>query len=168
MAAITICSDFGAPQNKVSHWGAMYLYIYLSNNGEFYIYTAPIMGSPKTFVSLYIYSRALLGFQSDCQRKIPSSFPQEERKRNHLKYTTGILFILVKSALNCWCLVSKSCPTLLWPHGLESTRLPQARILEWIAISFSRWSSWPRDRPCVSCTGRRILYHWATGKPEIN
>ena len=38
----------------------------------------------------------------------------------------------------------------------------QARILEWVAISFSRASSWPRDWNCVSyisCTGRRVLYH---------
>ena len=42
-------------------------------------------------------------------------------------------------------------PDSLWPHGLRS--LPgssvhgifQARILEWVAISFSRRSSWPRD-----------------------
>ena len=38
----------------------------------------------------------------------------------------------------------------------------QARILEWFAISFSRGSSQPRDQTCVSCTGRRILYHSAT------
>ena len=35
----------------------------------------------------------------------------------------------------------------------------QARILEWVAISFTRGSSWPRDRTCVSCIGRQILYH---------
>ena len=38
-------------------------------------------------------------------------------------------------------------------------------IPEWVAISSSRGSSWPRDRTCascVSCMGRRILYHWAT------
>ena len=38
----------------------------------------------------------------------------------------------------------------------------QARILEWIAISFSRGSSQPRDWTHVSCMGRLILYHWAT------
>ena len=68
------------------------------------------------------------------------------------------------------CLVSELYPTLLWPHGC---RLPgssvygisQARILEWVAIPFSRGCSWPRDQtpvPCVSCIGRWILYHWAT------
>ena len=40
----------------------------------------------------------------------------------------------------------------------------QARILDWVAISFSRGPSWPRDRTWVSCIGKRILYHWATKK----
>ena len=38
----------------------------------------------------------------------------------------------------------------------------QGRILEWVVISFSRGSSWPRDWPHVSCMGRQIPYHWAT------
>ena len=33
--------------------------------------------------------------------------------------------------------------------------ISQARILEWVAISFSRASSWPRDRTHVSC-----FLHW--------
>ena len=32
--------------------------------------------------------------------------------------------------------------------------ISQARILEWVAISFSRESSQPRDRICISCIGR--------------
>ena len=39
-------------------------------------------------------------------------------------------------------------------HGIS-----QARILEWVAIYFSRVSSRPRDLTHVSCTGRWIL-HW--------
>ena len=41
----------------------------------------------------------------------------------------------------------------------------QARILEWVAIFFSRGSSWPSDGTrvsCVFCIGRQILYHCAT------
>ena len=30
------------------------------------------------------------------------------------------------------------------------------------AVPFSRGSSRPRDQTCASCTGRKILYHWAT------
>ena len=36
-----------------------------------------------------------------------------------------------------------------------------ARTLEWVVISFSRGSSWPRDRTHF-CIGRQILYHRAT------
>ena len=41
----------------------------------------------------------------------------------------------------------------------------QARILEWVAISYSRGSSRPRNRTdvsCISCIGRHMLYHCAT------
>ena len=34
----------------------------------------------------------------------------------------------------------------------------QARILEWVAISFSWGSTRPRDQPQVCCIGRWILY----------
>ena len=40
--------------------------------------------------------------------------------------------------------------------------ISQARILKWVAISFSRESSQPRDQTHVFCIGRQILYHWAT------
>ena len=39
----------------------------------------------------------------------------------------------------------------------------QARELKWVAISFSRGSSWPRDQAhvsCISCIDMQILYHW--------
>ena len=43
----------------------------------------------------------------------------------------------------------------------------QARILEWIAIPFSRRSSWPRDQTPVSCTaGRFFLLSEPSGKPR--
>ena len=38
----------------------------------------------------------------------------------------------------------------------------QARILEWVAIPFSRGSSWPRDPTHVSCIGSWAIYHQAT------
>ena len=38
-------------------------------------------------------------------------------------------------------------------HGIY-----QARVLEWVAISFSRGSAWPRDWTRVSCIVGRTLY----------
>ena len=40
----------------------------------------------------------------------------------------------------------------------------QARILDWVAISFSRGSSWPRDRTWVSRIAGRCFTIWATRK----
>ena len=50
------------------------------------------------------------------------------------------------------------------PPGSSVHGISQARVLGWVAISYSRGSSQPRDWTrisCVSCIGRRILYHWA-------
>ena len=43
----------------------------------------------------------------------------------------------------------------------------QARVLEWVAISFSRGSSQPRDQTHVSCTGRWILVGHP-GSPHVH
>ena len=50
------------------------------------------------------------------------------------------------------------------PPGSSVCGIIQARMLEWVAISSSRGSPWPRDHTLVSCgccIGRWILYHWA-------
>ena len=61
-------------------------------------------------------------------------------------------------------LVAKLCPILCDPidHSLPGSSVhgtSQARILKWVAISFSRGSSQPRDQTPVSCIGRWILDH---------
>ena len=65
------------------------------------------------------------------------------------------------------CLVSQSCPTFCdlmncilqvsSVHGIL-----QASILEWVAIPFSRGSSWPRDWTQVSCIAGGFFTIWAT------
>ena len=48
------------------------------------------------------------------------------------------------------------------PPGFSVHRISQARILEWVVISFSRASYWSRDQTrvsYVSCIGRHVLYH---------
>ena len=68
--------------------------------------------------------------------------------------------------------VAQSCPTLCDPvdcnlPGFSVHEIFQATVLEWVAISFSRGSSWPRDRTQFSCiAGRRFIF-WATRKPLI-
>ena len=66
----------------------------------------------------------------------------------------------------CCCSVTKSFGTPMDcnPPGSSVHRIFQARILEWVAVFFSRESSRTRDQTHVYCIGRQILYHWATGK----
>ena len=56
----------------------------------------------------------------------------------------------------CVCSLAKSCPTLCdymdcGPPGSSVHEISQTRMLEWVAISFSRGSSRPRDRTHISC-----------------
>jgi len=54
------------------------------------------------------------------------------------------------------------------PHDSSVHEILQVRILEWVAISYSRGSFQGRDQTCVSCIGRRILYHLShLGSPNI-
>ena len=52
-------------------------------------------------------------------------------------------------------------PGLCSPPGSSVHRILQARILEWVAMSFSRGSSRPRNWTQASCTAGRFLTNWA-------
>ena len=70
----------------------------------------------------------------------------------------------------CWCSVAQLCPTLCnsmdcSPPGSSVCGIFQAKILEWVGISFSRGSYWPRDRTHVSCTAGRFFSTEPQGKP---
>ena len=79
-----------------------------------------------------------------------------------------LTFSWVKADSVCVCvLVIQLCLTLCDPmdcslpassvHGIL-----QARILEWVAIPFSRGSSWPRNWTWVSHIAGRVFTIWAT------
>ena len=85
------------------------------------------------------------------------------------KEFTYLYTILPKIFLPCdqkWVKVAQSCLTLCDPmdysppcssvHGIL-----QARILEWVAIPFSRGSSQPRGQTQVSCTAGKVFTVWA-------
>ena len=94
-------------------------------------------------------------------------------------------FLFTRCVCVCVCVHMRTCAQLLscvWlcdsmdcsPPGSCVHGIPQARILEWVTISSSRGSSWPRDQTCVSCnscTGRQILlslYHLGSIKVSIS
>ena len=82
----------------------------------------------------------------------------------HVSHTINLSFML-----HFYCLIAKSCPTLLWPllARILCPWLSQARTFEWVATSFSRDSSQPRVWTHISCIGRWILYHWATREANV-
>ena len=68
--------------------------------------------------------------------------------------------------------VAQSCPSLCdpmdcSPPGSSVHGILQARILEWVAISFSRRTSWPRDRTQVSCIAGWHFTVWATREHSL-
>ena len=76
----------------------------------------------------------------------------------------------VREKWKCWLL---SCVWLFCnpmdysPLGSSVHGIFQARILEWIAISSSRWPSWPRDWTLVSCISSRLFTVWATAEAQM-
>ena len=71
-----------------------------------------------------------------------------------------------------WCfnhsVVSDCCDAMdCSPPGSSVHGILQARILEWVAIPFSRGSSQPRDRTHVSCIAGRFFTAEPPGKTHI-
>ena len=72
------------------------------------------------------------------------------------------------------CVYSPSCvqvfSTTPWTVALQALLcvhgILELRILEWVAISYYRRPSPPRDGTHVSCIGRWVLYHWATRRKK--
>ena len=79
------------------------------------------------------------------------------------------------SPLFTFCVHAQSCPTVWDPMNCSLSDssvhgILQARILEWVAISFSMGSSRPRDGArvsWVSCTAGGFFTCWAIGESFI-
>ena len=83
-------------------------------------------------------------------------------------YNLSSLVIFLCCALY---LVTQSCPTLrdsmdCSPQASLSIGSLQVRILEWVAISFSKESFQPRDWTHISHISGRFFMVWAPGKPK--
>ena len=78
----------------------------------------------------------------------------------HMKRCSAALVLKVK--------VAQSCLTLCNPMDYTVRGILQARILEWVAFSFSRRSSQPRDWTRVSCTAGGFFTIWAMREAPIS
>ena len=113
-----------------------------------------------TFILLLLVTNRLLS----CILLLEGTGRMEGKKaRKKEDEEQGISSILIKVKM----LAAQSWP-ILWDHmdcsppGSSVHGIFQARTLEWVAISFSRGSSWPRNRTQVSCIAGRFFTVWAT------
>ena len=101
---------------------------------------------------------AVLGAVDEVTMQEMLSSPQQTWKTNEGGKSN--LHVCVRSVTQSY--LSLCDPTDCSPSGSPIHGIFQARILEWVAISYSRGSSCPRDWTQVSCIsgfGRWILYH---------
>ena len=100
--------------------------------------------------------------------KIVTEYLWKERRKDEGKGKELKLTVLLK--VKVW--VTQSCPTLCdltdcTPPGFSVHGILQARILEQVAIPFSKRSSWFRDQTQVSYTAGRFLTIWATRETQL-
>ena len=86
-------------------------------------------------------------------------------------YQSALSFkLLIKTESGEWGSRAMSMPGFSWIPWKSIHGIFQARILEWVGISSSRGSSWPRDQTrvsCVSCTAGRFFNAEPLGKPLL-
>ena len=99
---------------------------------------------------------------------LPQTLLPRRRNENQVLYLPEENWVMTKVVL---CLVSQSCLTLCdpvdySPPGSSVHGILQARILEQVAMPFSRRSSQPRDRTQVSCIAGGFFTDWATREAQ--
>ena len=70
--------------------------------------------------------------------------------------------------LSLWVMSDSCCPMGCSLPSSSVHGIFQARILEWVAISFSRGSSQPRDQTPVSCIAGGVFIIWATRETPLS
>ena len=127
-------------------------------------------GAPIVFDSGLSFQRCVLvnslGGWTSCFSLLSKSRRAVWYHRDDFSLWAGLLEVILKEwgLLNSRFLKSVSHSVVfnsLWPPWMVTL---QARILEWVAISFFRGSSCPRNWTQVSYIGRWFLYHWTMKK----
>ena len=110
-----------------------------------------IYSSPKTSLEYLLSTSAHWRSRENSHRMVDTSFTQ-------VGTGTGVNRKKVKLLSRVWLCNPMDCSL----PGSSVHAIFQARVLEWVAISFSRGSSWPSDLTWVSCIAGRCFTIWAT------
>ena len=167
MAAVTVCSDFGAPENKICHC-FYFFHIYLPWSDEIGYHNFSFLNVWLTESVCWVFHRMFL--------------------KNHLYLLIlcVLILILIQFFLRflvpfiifnynmfllsffdfCWkkAKVAQLCQLFPDPMNYTIYGILQARKLEWVAVPFSMGSSQTRDRTEVSCIAGGFFTNWAIGE----
>ena len=138
-----------------------YIHIYI------YIYT-------DIYIYIYIYTDIHILILFAIHLKLAQHC--KLTRTNFFTWATVGIGIIYFSPCMCSCSVAQLCPTLCNPmdcsqSGSSVQGIFQARVLEWVAISSSKGSSWSRDQTHVSWSpvspvlGGRFFTAEPLGKP---
>ena len=98
------------------------------------------------------------------KRSVLQFLPFNSMKETHFSalwklYNTVVCVCVCVSAQSCLTLCD---PMFYGPPGSSAHGILQVRMLEWVAIAYSKGPSPPRDWThfsCISCIGRKMLYN---------
>ena len=177
MAAVTICSDFEAQEQKISHcFHCFPIYLPWNDGTRCHDLSFFMLSFKPVFFFFNLSSLMLLkGFFNSCSLsaiRVASSA--------YLRLLIFLLAILIPSCnssrsafcmmysayVKVWKWKSQLCPTLCDPMDYTVCGILQARILEWVALPFSRGSSQLRDWTQVFCVAVRFFTSWATREAQ--
>ena len=175
MAAVTICSDFGAPQNKIWHCYLSISHEVMGPDAMIFVFWM-LSFKPTVSLSSFTFIKRLFSSSSlSAIRVVLSAYLMLLifllailTQRKPLEYKTWHnqtwVYHPLQDASSKWSEVTQSCPTLCNPMdcslpGSSVRGIFQARVLEWVAISFSRGSSQPRESNLGLPHCRKMLYH---------
>ena len=90
--------------------------------------------------------------------------------RKYKRIKSYLLGWLNENEVNVMIISTQLCLTLCDPMIYSPPdsfvhEIFQARVLEWVAISYSRGSSQPRDQTCISCVAGGFFTAEPSGKP---
>ena len=163
------CWDLPLPFSWLILLESRYILDFELNNGE---RIDPFLCSYLIFPSLHFVTIKIVPYRVD-KTALYSGYNKREMAVFSLYiyvciYTHTYIYVYIWTYV--WSEVAQSCPTLCDPMdgslpGSSLHGILQARVLEWVAISFSRGSSRPRDRAQVSLIPGRRFNLWATREP---
>ena len=109
-------------------------------------------GGMNTEYEINLYNEISLSHKKEWNNTICSN--TNEPRHYHTKWSNSDKYHII--SYDCGLPGSSVCGIL------------QAKVLEWVAIPFSRGSFWPRDLTPISCIAGRFFTIWATGEAWVD